>query len=556
MVTGRVRSGAATPSVLERAAGRPLVAGLLVGILALLLYWRTLMPDVGFWDTAEFQAIGPVLGIAHPTGYPTYTLLAWLASVVFQPFGNEALRANLLSALAVALAVGLVAATVTRLTGRLVPGIATGVALEVCIETWAIGLRADPHALHLLLAAGLLHLLVVWQDRVKARLPADRWLIGAAIVFGVSLGNHGLTLLLVPGIAIFVLAVEPGIVRRPRVIVACMLGLAVTTAAIYAYLPIRSAMNPPLDYGNPETLDGFRYLVFAEQFRGTFRALPDITDALRTIGRQTFGELGLFAILAAVGVFVAAWRRPALIFLLATWFVVNWYFALGYINADIGRYYLVPLLAVSVVGGLGAGAILEWASDQLRRRQATQTEGAQGNERTAHEAGDPPANPSTPAAPQARARALTAIALSAMAAIVLITPSLAAVPSRFRLVDASRDHVGRTWLDTVLPRLPENAVVVSWWSYSTTLWYALYVEHARPDLTVIDDSTVVQQQRGSVAAVIDSYLGVRPVYLIRLSYDLPQFEQRYVLTLLPGVIGGPVYRVDGMRAVDGARANL
>ena len=59
---------------------------------------RTLQPDVGFWDTAEFQAIGPVLGIAHPTGYPAYTLLAWLASVVLQPFGNEALRANLLSA--------------------------------------------------------------------------------------------------------------------------------------------------------------------------------------------------------------------------------------------------------------------------------------------------------------------------------------------------------------------------------------------------------------------------------------------------------------------------
>ena len=529
MVSGRVRWGAATTGVLERAASRPIVAGLLVGVPALLLYWRTLMPDVGFWDTAEFQAIGPVLGIAHPTGYPTYTLLAWLASVVFQPFGNEALRANLLSAFVVALAVGLVAATVTRLTNRLVAGVATGVALAVCVETWAIGLRADPHAVHLLLAAGLLYLLVVWQDRVKAGLPADRWLVAAAVLFGVSLGNHGLTLLLAPGIAIFVLAVEPGILRRPRTIVACVLGLGVTTAVLYAYLPIRSAMNPALDYGNPETFDGFRYLVFAEQFRGTFRALPDITGALSTIGKETFGELGLFAILAAVGVFVAAWRRPALMLLLTTWFVVNWYFALGYINADIGRYYLVPLLTVAVFGGIGAGAILDWAADHLLRRQA---------------------------APRVRAGAFPAVALSAMAAILLITPSLAAVPSRFRLVDASRDQVGRTWLDTVLPRLPENAVVVSWWSYSTTLWYALYVENARPDLTVIDDSTIVQQRLGSATAVIDSYLGVRPVYVIRLSYDLPQFEQRYVLTPLTGVIGGPVYRVDGMRAVDGAGANL
>ena len=73
------------------AAGRPLLAFALVAGIALLLYVPTLMPDVGTWDTAEFQAIGPVLGIAHPTGYPTYTLLAWLASVVLQPVRQRGL---------------------------------------------------------------------------------------------------------------------------------------------------------------------------------------------------------------------------------------------------------------------------------------------------------------------------------------------------------------------------------------------------------------------------------------------------------------------------------
>lgn len=156
----------------------------------------------------------------------------------------------------------------------------------------------------------------------------------------------------------------------------------------------------------------------------------------------------------------------------------------------------------------------------------------------------------------ARTSGLMGIAVAAVLAVVLITPSLTAVPARFRLIDASGDQVARTWLDNVFVRVPENAVVVSWWSYSTTLWYGLYVEHRRPDLTVIDDSTIVQQRLGSVAAVIDSYLGVRPVYLIRLAYDLPQFERRYVLTPLPGVIGGPVYRVDGMKAIGAPIANL
>lgn len=540
LVGARVRWGAATPGVARLTANRPLVAALLVGVPALALYWRTLMPDVGFWDTGEFQAIGPVLGIAHPTGYPAYTLLAWLASVLFQPFGNEAFRANLLSAVVVAGGMGIVAATVTLLTGRLIVGVATGVALAVSGETWAIGLRADPHALHLLLAAGLLLLLVVWEDRVRASLPADRWLFAAAVVFGVSLGNHGLTYLLAPGIAIFVLVVEPRILRRPRFVLACVAGLVVTTVALYAYLPIRSAMNPPLDYANPETWDGFRYVVFAEQFRGTFRALPDFGDALRTIGRQTLDQLGLFALLAAIGVLVTAWRRPALFLLLGAWFVVNWFFALGYINADIGRYYLVPLLAAAVLGGMGAGAIVDWVSGLWVRRPSS----------------EPRSDGASAEPPIKRMDGLMGIVLAAVVAAVLITPSLAAVPARFRLVDASGDHVARTWLDTVLPKLPRDAVVVSWWSYSTTLWYALYVQHLRPDVTVIDDSTIVQERLGSPAAVIDSYLGTRPVFLIRLSYDLPQFQQRYVLTPLAGVIGGPVYRVDGMRAVGASAANL
>ncbi len=550
LVSRRARWGAQLRPALARAASnRSFLASLLVGIPAFLLYWRTVMPDVGFWDTAEFQAIGPVLGIAHPTGYPAYTLLAWLASVVLQPFGNEALRANLLSAIVVAIGMGVVGAIVTRVTGRLVVGVATGVCLAISSQTWAIGLRADPHALHLTLAAILILLLVVWQDRVAAGARADRWLFAAAVMFGVSLANHALTYLLAPGIAIFVLAVQPGILRRPRLIATCAVGLAVTTAALYAYLPIRSAMNPPLDYANPETWDGFRYLVFAEQFRGTFRALPDLFDALRTVGDETVGQLGLFAFLAVAGVFVSAWRRPALTLLLGAWFLINWFFALGYINADIGRYYLVPLLTTAIFGGFGAGAILDVIAALWSRSSRSSTTAEVDGSSTAPSPPNAPGQPNAPGPPSRPSR-LSGIVLAGAAALVLITPSLAAVPPRVRLLDASwGQETGRIWLTSVVAHLPDDAVVVSWWSYSTTLWYGQYVEHLRPDVTVIDDSTIVQENLISVATVIDSYLGVRPVFLIRLPFDLPQFERRYVLTPLTGVVGGPVYRVEGMQAI-------
>ncbi len=493
---------------------RLVLAGAAVAAPALLLYALTLMPGLGFWDTAEFQTIGPVLGIAHPTGYPAYTLLAWFASVVLQPFGNEALRANLLSAILVAGACGVVGAGVARLTRRVLVGVGAGLGLAVTTEAWAVGLHADPHALHFLLAGVLLTLLVVWSERQRQSLPADRWLIIAAAVYGLSLANHALTLLLAPGIALFVLATYPSILSRPRLIATCIAAMALTTIALYAYLPIRSAMNPPLDYANPQTWEGFRYVVFGEQFRGTFQALPGPLDAIRQIVSETFGQLGLLAVLAPIGIVLGGLRRPQLVLMLGTWFVVNWIFALGYVNADIGRYYLVPLMATAMLGGLGAGELLDLATRLLPRSQDLRT-------------------------------SLAARLVVGAAVVLLIVPPLAAIPARYRAIDESHDTSARTWLAAMNSVLPQGAVVISWWSYSTPLWYAQYIEHWRPDVTVIDDRTLIDQQLGDVEDVIDAYLGQRPVYLMRLPFDLPRYEAEYDLTLVSGVPGDAIYRVDG-----------
>ena len=75
-------------------------AALIAGFVAFALGRWALLPGLGFWDTGELQVVGPVLGTAHPTGFPAYVILAWLASVVFVPLGDPAFRTNLLSAVA------------------------------------------------------------------------------------------------------------------------------------------------------------------------------------------------------------------------------------------------------------------------------------------------------------------------------------------------------------------------------------------------------------------------------------------------------------------------
>ena len=48
-----------------------------------------------------------------------------------------------------------------------------------------------------------------------------------------------------------------------------------------------------------------------------------------------------------------------------------------------------------------------------------------------------------------------------------------------------------------LPQLEPDPVVISWWSYSTALWYAQCVDGQRPDVAIIDDRTRLDENLGA-----------------------------------------------------------
>jgi hypothetical protein len=129
-------------------------------------------------------------------------------------------------------------------------------------------------------------------------------------------------------------------------------------------------------------------------------------------------------------------------------------------------------------------------------------------------------------------------------ALALLVPTGLGLEERWRAADRSGDTAMATWLDDAMSGLARDAVVVSWWSYSTPLWYGTLVEGRRPDLLVVDDSDIVNENLGSVEEVIDQYLGVRPVYVIRATTkDLEALALRYVLE--PAGRPAGVYRVTG-----------
>ncbi len=530
-------------------AGRRLVwvlPPLAVAVIVILVIGPGLMPDVGFWDTAEFQTVLPIMGTAHPTGYPTYVLLGFVANLLLAPLGEEAFRINVLSLLCVAVAAALTVRLVARLTGVLPVAMAAGLGVALAPYTWRLATHADPHTLHLALVAILLVLLVRWEGALRAReATADRWLVGAAVVFGLSVGNHSLTLLLALPVGLYVLSVQPRILVRPRFVAVCALALIGALVAVYLELPLRAGpFRAPLVYAAPDTWDGFWYVALAEQFRGSLNdPLGELPRKVGELSGLAVAQFGILAPLIPVGLLATTLRNWRYALLTGSAMVITLAFNASYSNADISRYYLGPSLWAWTWLAVFAAMIVEQLGGAV---------GAGEPAGDAHgEAGTTPAG-SGSALPGGPGGATVRAFVAGVIALALLVPTAADFSLRAQQADLSHDTAARRWVTAALAEIEADAVVVSWWSTSTVLWYARYVDGLRPDLTIIDDRTRLDLDYGEATDVIARFLGSRPVYVIRANdYDLGLVRALYDLEPLAGEFAGDVYRVLGRRGSDG-----
>jgi hypothetical protein len=522
-----------------RRLGPPLAAALpplAVAIAVGLIISPGLMPDVGYWDTGEFQTVLPIMGTAHPTGYPTYVLLGFVANLLLAPLGEPAFRMNVLSLICVAIAAGATVRLVSRLTGVTIVAIAAGTGVALTPDAWRLATHADPHTLHLALVAILLVLLVGWEAaRREGRANTDRWLIAAAFVFGLSVGNHSLTLLLAVPVGLYVLAVQPRIILDVRLVATCALVLVATIVAVYLELPLRAGpFRAPLVYAAPDTWNGFWYVALAEQFRGSLvDPLGDLPRKLGDLAALASTQFGYLAVLIPVGFVATLVRHWRYALLTGTAMVITVIFNASYANADISRYYLGPILWAWSWLGILAGVVIE----QLRAPVPDGPESESRPERVASV---------RPGEPRGAAWSVAAAVIAAVLAALLLVPTATDAAQRAAAADLSHDTSARQWVSAVLSEVEPDAVIVSWWSTSTVLWYATFVDHERPDVTIIDDRTRLDLNYGEATDVIARFLGTRPVYVIRANaYDLGLVTALYDLAPLGNPVASNVYRVLG-----------
>ena len=193
------------------------------GVAALALYLHSLAPTItmanGAGDSGELASTAYTLGIAHPTGYPLYTLLGFV--VTHLGGGEPAFSLNVFSAVMGAVTVGLLLLLALHVARRAVPGapwplaaVASGIAVlafALSTDFWTEAVVTETRTLALALDTLILVLLVV------PRLRAERHVLLAAVLYGLALSDHLLSLYLAP--ALIVLA-WPATAVRPATAVA------------------------------------------------------------------------------------------------------------------------------------------------------------------------------------------------------------------------------------------------------------------------------------------------------------------------------------------------
>ncbi|MDO8674171.1 MAG: DUF2723 domain-containing protein [Dehalococcoidia bacterium] len=461
----------------------------LVFVAALGLYWATLAPGVTGGDSAEFQFIPYILGIAHYTGYPLYTLVGKVWS--FLPFGTVAYRMNLLSAVLGAIAVAATFLMCWSLTRSKLAAMAGAAALAASPLFWLWSTIAGVRSGSVMFPALMMGLALVSVTQRSApgaigngvttltRLKRDdHWIVVLAFMSGLALAHHRSVAYLMPGLALFVLLVDWRLVLRWRT-------LALSTAAAllplltYIYLPLRARLGAPFDQTRPDTWDAFWNLVLAVSDTRDHLSIPmsEFVHRLVMAGQTSLDQFGPIVIgLAAAGTIALGLRWPrALVlsgpFLLAT--VVHTIFW----NVGLEQLNVVYLLPVFPVVSLAAAAGIEGMARLVERAVRTF---ARSRETRANAVG-------------LRLALAVRVVLVALTVGSLVLRGLdeheLATRAAFRPLDQFRLDLNggiasQRLVLSSLPYIEPGALVLAHWEQATAFWYYEFVNGINPTVEV------------------------------------------------------------------------
>ncbi len=313
-------------------------------------YLLTLAPGLVGGDTPELVTAARLLGIPHQPGYPIYTLLGRLFSLV--PIAGVAWQVNLLSAVAGAGAGAILCAWLRGAGVRGAIAALLSMAAGLSLSTWTQSVTAEVYTLGLFLALAGLFLFDRWREGGRTR---HLWL--AAYVGGLAVGHQPLTVMFLPGAALLLVhAARRGRMRWRHLAAAVLwFGLPFTS---FLFLPVRSAAHPFVDYARIRSAGDFFYHALGVASRSEFlsEGAAGVQHTLRVILKAGSTEIGLPTLLLVVlafagGIRMASRDRGRFLLLWLPLCLIT-LFSIVYGIHDIENYLILPFWLLVASAGM------------------------------------------------------------------------------------------------------------------------------------------------------------------------------------------------------------
>jgi hypothetical protein len=433
-------------------------------LIDFIVYFQTQAPTVQFIDSGELAVVCKTLGIAHPTGYPLYTLLGRLFCLL--PLKSIIFRLNLMSLLFICLsnlilfyiflAIGksLTKRKEELSTIKIWSALLATLIFSFTPTLWSQATSNEVYSLNVLFYGLIILLVLIWRNGRKEP-SGERILYLLVFVYALSFGNHMSTILLLPAL-LFILLTTYGreLFGSKRVVTTLI--LIFLGVSVYLYLPIRSVQNPIMDWGNPESWSFFKRHVSGWQYQVWMFA--ESSDALihnfLNFIKLFFHQFPLyflpFSLLGIYSLWVT--DRKILIFFLILFFT-NIIYGINYGIPDIDPYFLGAFFVNAIFVGVGLHLVFSYGS---RFGQIIQNSKIKKR-------------------------------FSCVIMILFILLPLILLRKNYFESDRSKDYFAYDFASNVMRSVKKDAILLTnvWDHYSPWL-YLRYVELKRPDVQYLD----------------------------------------------------------------------
>ena len=443
--------------------------GILVFIISYIIYDFTVAPGLMFTDSGELAAVCTTLGIAHPTGYPLFTVLGYVWSFInFPGFDNVAhlnkfaVYMTSFSVMSFYFIIETVLNIITTFPKnkqkknkknkktatirdipekmRIIIAAASSLIYAFALTVWQQATMFEVYSLQLLMFnIVILFALRAWNSDDTSK---KSWYL-TAFFAGLAFTNHMTTILLIPAIIfLFFYKRNEGFDfsgEKVKLLFILLLPFAFGLS-LYLYLPLRSAMIPEFNWGwVSRNFDKFWYHVSGKQYRVWM--FSDAATIKINAGKYfdiflyQFGWIGIIPLIAG---FIHTFKTSKALF----WFLLilvasNLIYALNYGIHDIETYFSLSFIALIIVTSIGLYSLF--------RKKAK------------------------------------------YAALAFIIP-LISIAVNYSGNDYSSNRLVPEYTKTLVNNLDSNAIVISaqWDYFCSAFWYMQRVENYRPDVVLVE----------------------------------------------------------------------